>query len=60
MMFSIQLPIGSGSEAAEESERSLRGGSLKAAFLGKHKQAELNLQVVNLLFPCQAFLSFLG
>ena len=58
MMFSIQLPIGSGYEAAEE--RSLKGGSLKAAFLGKHKQAELNLQVVNLLFPCQAFLSFLG
>ena len=57
-MFSIQLPIGAGFEAAEE--RSLRGGSLKAAFLGKHKQAELNLQVVNLLFPYQAFLLFLG
>ena len=34
------------SEETEESIQLLKGGSLKAAFLGKFKDAELKLQVV--------------
>ena len=49
-MFSIVLPNGAAFKAeAEDPLQPLRGGSLKAAFLGKHKQAELNLQVVYFL-----------
>ena len=51
-MFSIVLPNGAAFKAdAEDPLQPLRGGSLKAAFLGKHKQAELNLQVVYFLSP---------
>ena len=50
-MFSFQLPIASAAFKAEAVDplQPLKGGTLKAAFLGKHKQAELNLQVVYFL-----------
>ena len=52
-MFSILLPVGAAFKAeVDPLQPALRGGSLKAAFLGKHKQQELNLQVFYLpLFP---------
>ena len=51
-MFSIVLPNGAAFKAeAEDPLQLLRGGSLKAAFLGKHKEAELNLQVAFFLSP---------
>ena len=42
-MFSIVLPRTS--KKADESSQLLKGGSLKAAFLGKYKEDELKLQV---------------
>ena len=51
-MFSILLPTGAAFKAeVDPLQPALRGGSLKAAFLGKHNQPELNLQVFFLLFP---------
>ena len=50
-MFSILLPVGAAFKAeVDPLLPALRGGSLKAAFLGKHKHPDLNLQVFFLLF----------
>ena len=44
VMFSIVLPRAS---KKDESSQLLKGGSLKAAFLGKYKEDELKLQVLS-------------